>query len=286
MIEQDGHRVTVVIPCYNDGEYIIEALNSVLRQTFTPEKIIIVDDGSSNDTLEILKSIKNDLVTLIFQTNQGVCAARNNGIDSATTSYILTLDADDFFEPTFIEKAKKILDGDDSTGVVCCHYVEFGTGEKNIDIVKPSGHTTTDFLVKNNGVASALFRKECWVEANGYDPAFKNGYEDWDFWLSILSKGWLMEVLKEPLFKYRKKMSSRDMTAVTQFDHELRMQLFDKHKEVYREHFDIFAHQMIKRNAILTNTLRKSKSIIDFKIGSTILKPLRSIKHILSFKNG
>lgn len=286
MAKQLANTITVVIPCYNDGEYIMSALDCVLKQTVIPEKIIIVDDGSSEDTVDILKSINNDRVEILFQKNQGVCIARNNGIERASTPYILTLDADDIFKPTFIEKAKSILDGSDSIGVVCCHYIEFGVGQKHKDIIKPCGHTTVDFLVKNNGVASALFRKKCWVAVNGYDTAFKNGYEDWDFWLSVLSKGWLMEVIEQPLFNYRKKINSRDMTAVSQFDHELRMQLFEKHKEVYREHFDTFAHQMIWRNTTLLKTLNKSKKSIEYRTGSAMLRPFRTIKQLLSSKNG
>ncbi len=280
MKESIAHKITVIIPCYNDGKYILETLNSVLKQTVLPERIIIVDDGSTSETVHILKSIQNELVQVMYQTNQGVCAARNNAITEVETSYVLTLDADDVFEPTFIEKSKPILDQNSSVGVVCCYYTEFGDGAQNKDIIKPSGRTEKDFLVKNNGVASALFRKNCWLGVNGYDENFKNGYEDWDFWLSILSKGWIMEVIKEPLFKYRKKMHSRDMTAVAQFDQELRLQLFEKHKDVYKTHFDTFTSQMIARNSMLQKSLNKSNQSIEFRFGSFIVKPLRGLKQL------
>lgn len=286
MEKQLKNTVTVIIPCYNDGEYIMESINSVLNQTVLPVKIIIVDDGSNAETVAILKVIDNDLVEVLFQPNQGVCRARNNGISKSETSYILTLDADDIFKPTFIEKAKAILDRDSSVGVVCCHYTEFGKGLQNKDIIKTSGHTEVDFLVKNNGVASALFRKECWEAVAGYDEDFKKGYEDWDFWLSVLSKGWLMEVIKEPLFYYRKKMNSRDTTAVGQYDQELRMQLFEKHKEVYLTHFDTFAHQVIWRNSTLQKTLHKSTQRIEYRTGKAILRPFRFIKQFFNSTNG
>ncbi len=273
--------ITVIIPCYNDGDYITDALNSILRQTVLPERIIIIDDGSGAETISVLKSIKNNIVEVVYQSNQGVCAARNNGIDKATSSYILTLDADDIFEPTFLEKAKHILDSDIKVGVVCCHYKEFGNRSKNEDIIKPEGKITQDFLIKNNGVGNALFRRECWEEVNGYDVSFDKGYEDWDFWFSILSQGWQMRIIQEPLFNYRKKTNSRDTAALNRFDKELKMKIFQKHKKFYEASIDLFAEQMITRNAILLANLTKTKQSLEFRLGTTILKPLRIIKRLL-----
>ena len=281
MMESTVQAVTVVIPCYNDGAFIMDALNSILRQTVLPERIIIIDDGSGAETISVLKSIKNSIVEVFYQSNQGVCTARNNGIEKATSSYILTLDADDIFEPTFIEKAKHILDSDMKVGVVCCHYKEFGNRSKNKDIIKPKGKIIQDFLVKNNGVASALFRKKCWEEVKGYDVSFDKGYEDWDFWLSVLSQGWEMRIIQEPLFNYRKKIQSRDTMALAQFDKELKMKIFKKHKKVYEASIDVFAQQMILRNTMLVTNLNKTKEGLEFQLGKTILKPIRIIKRLL-----
>ena len=101
--------VTVIIPCFNDGKYVLEALNSIFNQTLQAVKIIIVDDGSNVETQKILKTIYNPNVQIIHQENKGVSNARNTGINLATTDYILTLDADDYFEPSFIEKSVKVL---------------------------------------------------------------------------------------------------------------------------------------------------------------------------------
>lgn len=285
MMESAVQAVTVVIPCYNDGKFIMDALNSILRQTVLPERIIIIDDGSGAETVAVLKSIKNNIVEVIYQSNQGVCAARNKGIEKASSSYILTLDADDMFEPTFLEKAKQILDNDLKVGVVGCHYKEFGNSAKSKDLIKPTGKIAQDFLVKNNGVASALFRKKCWEEVGGYDECFKNGYEDWDFWLSVLSKEWQMRIIQEPLFNYRKKINSRDTMALAQFDKDLKMKIFEKHKKVYKASIDVFAKQMIFRNTMLVTNLNKTKEGLDFQLGKTILKPLRAIKRLLFSNN-
>lgn len=276
------NAVTAIIPCYNDGGNIQEALDSLVTQTVLPDKIIIIDDGSDKETLEILKNIENPLVEIIFQENCGVCVARNVGIFKAQTSYILTLDADDRFEPEFIEKAVHILFKNNAVGVVCCYYKEFGSGSVNPDVIMPKGGSARDFLVKNNGLGNALFRKQCWEEVKGYDVAFKKGYEDWDFWLSILKNNWTMEVIKEPLFWYRKKLFSRDTMAVFKYDYELRIQLFEKHRDVYLENFDTFTRQVIYKNIDTKRQLKKTKDTLDYRLGHTILNPLRRIKKLFS----
>lgn len=284
MAKNVSNNVTVIIPCYNDGAYVLEALQSVLTQTILPSKIYIIDDGSNTETKEVLRNISNERVEILVIKNQGVCTARNYGINKATTKYILTLDADDSFENTFIEKSVYILDNNTEVGVVCCFYKEFGEGVVNKDIIKPQGRAVTDFLTKNNGVASALFRKECWVEVGGYDTQFENGYEDWDFWLSILKNSWKMEIIKEPLFNYRKKKSSRDTTAIALYDEELRMKIFKKHKDLYTKNLDFILQQMIYKNNIAQNQLEKLQKGREYRLGHSLLLPIKFLKHLVSTK--
>ncbi|WP_396597064.1 glycosyltransferase family 2 protein [Dokdonia sp. R86516] len=284
MVKNVSNNVTVIIPCYNDGAYVLEALQSIFAQTILPSKIYIVDDGSNIETKGVLRKINNDRVEILYQQNQGVCTARNYGINKATTKYILTLDADDSFENTFIEKSVYILDNITEVGVVCCFYKEFGEGVVNKDIIRPQGRTVTDFLTKNNGVASALFRKECWVEVGGYDTQFKNGYEDWDFWLSILRNSWKMEIIKEPLFNYRKKKSSRDAIAIALYDEELRMKIFKKHKDLYTENLGFILQQMIYKNNIAQDHLEKLQKGREYRLGHSLLLPIKLLKQLVRTK--
>ena len=272
--------VTAIIPCYNDGPYVTVALNSMLNQTLLPSRIIIIDDGSSQATKDILEELQHTLLSIMYQDNQGVSAARNNGIRAAKTKYIVTLDADDYFEATFLEKAYQYLEGHKQTGVVGCYYKPFGSKGPIADVIRPKGGTVENFLARNNGLGCSLFRKQCWEEANGYDENFKNGYEDWDFWLTIVSKGWNIHIIPEVLFNYRKKLESRDRVATSRYDYELRVALFEKHRDVYMEKFDSYMYQSLWRNTNLMSQVQNREHSKDFRLGKFLLSPLRKIKSI------
>ncbi|MFV5686292.1 glycosyltransferase family 2 protein [Flavobacterium sp. GB2R13] len=274
-------NVTVIIPCYNDGKYIVEAVNSILNQTLKPEKIIIIDDGSNLETKMILKTISHEMISIVFQENQGVCKARNVGIDRATTDYILTLDADDYFEPTFIEKAVLVLNTNESIGVVGCLYKVIKGNITQKESVKPLGGTVKNFLVKNNGMACSLFRKNCWQEVSGYDEKMCKGYEDWEFWIAVLRNKWEMHIIQEDLFNYRMKPISRDTKALKDFDFELRQYIFLKHKPVFLEHYEFYALELLRINCNFRRKNNTLENSLNYEIGEILLFPLRLVKRLL-----
>lgn len=274
-------NVTVVIPCYNDGLYIMEALHSILNQTLKADEIIIVDDGSDIETKRVLERIKYDEATIIYQENQGVCKARNNAIKLARTDYILNLDADDYFESTFIEKAVEVLNNNQDVAAVGSLVKTLKNDVLDKEIKKPLGGSARDFIVKNNGLASSMFRKECWEQVSGYDEKMVNGYEDWEFWISILKHNWKMHIIQEPLFVYRIKPQSRDQKALKEHDFLLRRYIFLKHKELYLEHFEFYASELLRQNSIFRNNENKVKNSIDFRIGNIIAAPIRFLKKII-----
>jgi glycosyltransferase involved in cell wall biosynthesis len=187
-------KVTAVIPCYNHGRYLNQSIGSIKKQSYTDWEIIIVNDGSTDEyTNKLLKNYFDPKVKIITTKNQGLPTARNIGIKNSTSEYILTLDADDYFEQTFLEKAVKILNQEKEFGVVTCMIQSFG---KNHNIWTPLGGDVKNFLVDNNCGASCLFRRQFWLDAGGYFEEFKSGYEDWDFWISGTEKGWKVYVLQ------------------------------------------------------------------------------------------
>lgn len=277
-------NVTVIIPCYNDGEFILEALHSVLNQTLKAEKVIIIDDGSDNKTKLVLDSIEFEGVSLVSQENSGVSHARNKAIGLATTNYILNLDADDYLEPTFIEKAVQVLDNNKQVAVVGSYCRNFRGKNTELEIIKPLGGTVKDFIVKNNGRANSLFRKQCWTDVGGYDEEMLNGYEDWEFWIAILKQGFSMHIIKEVLTSYRIKEISRDQTALSKHDFELRNYIFNKHKEVFKEHFEFYAQELLRINSVLKNNVIKVKQSKEYQIGSFFSNPFKQIKRMLNGK--
>ena len=272
-------NVTVIIPCYNDGKYILQALESLLNQTLKAERIIIVDDGSNLETKEILGKLHNENIEVVFQDNAGVSKARNYAVNLAKTSFILNLDADDYFEPTFIEKAVTILNANHKIGVVGSYFKTFDATNKKIEIVKPLGGKVENFFIKNNGIASSLYRKECWCQVGGYDESMLNGYEDWEFWISILSNNWDMYIIDEVLFNYRVKKESRDKTAIENFDFDLREYIFKKHINVFLSKEEIYSIRLIKENCRLRRINRNLEESLNFKIGRMVLKSLSLFKY-------
>ncbi|NGY37449.1 glycosyltransferase family 2 protein [Flavobacterium sp. XN-5] len=271
-------NVTVIIPCYNDGQYIIKAVDSILNQTIQADEIIIVDDGSGQETKNVLKTIYHPNVHIIHQENIGVSNTRNTAIAIAQTEYILNLDADDYFDPVFIEKAIQVLNENERVGVVGCLVKILKNNIFEKEIKKPLGGGARNFLVKNNGISGSMFRKKCWEEVSGYDEKMANGYEDWEFWISILSHNWMMHIIQEPLFIYRQKAISRDQTALVKFDFELRKYIFLKHKALYEAHFEFYAIELLRQNTLLKNNVRKAKNSADYTIGQLLLAPLRFLK--------
>ncbi len=272
-------NVTVIIPCYNDGQYLMEALQSIYKQTLLPEKIIIVDDGSNTATKKILASINHPLVQIVHQENKGVSVARNHAISIVQTDYILNLDADDYYEPTFLERAAAILEKDQEVVAVSSYHRIF-TQNKTVEIEKPLGGKLKDFIVINNCSANTFFRKSSWQEVGGFDEKMRKGYEDWEFWIAILKLGGTIHIIPEVLSHYRNKNTSRNKNALKKHDFELRNYIFLKHKEVYHEHLDFYIGELLRQNSLLRNSVHKAKNSVAYSIGEIILKPLRAIKKI------
>src|SRR5689334_4764378 len=130
--------VSVVIPTYNYGRFIDEAIRSALAQTQPPMEIIVVDDGSTDDTKDVVATF-GDKVKYVRQENAGVCAARNRGVAESSGDLIALLDADDVLEPTNLEKQSARFDEDERVGFVHCGVREFDSDTGNVIALKLVG---------------------------------------------------------------------------------------------------------------------------------------------------
>ena len=225
--------VSVVIPCYGQAEYLTEAVESVVGQTYANWEIVIVDDGSPDDTARVAEALiarhSDRRIRLIRQPNAGLAAARNAGIATSAGRYILPLDADDVLMPELLAKTVGLLEAEPRLAIAYTDQRQFGA----VDRVVNTADWDTDLQRRRNlFAATALFRREVWDAVGGYDPSMRRGYEDWDFWLGAAERGFVGRRIPEALFGYRIKTSSMHVTA-RDSHRELVEQLRAKHAEWY-----------------------------------------------------
>lgn len=199
--------VSVVIPCYNYGQYLEDAVNSCLNSTFQDLEIIVVNNGSTDHyTIEFLNRLNKPKTRVIHvDKNIGLPHGRNVGIREAKGRYILPLDADDMIHPTLIEKTHQVLETKPQVGFVTVGLEYFGD---QYWVWLPPLFDFNRLLVENIVCVCSLFRKQAWIDAGGYNESMLDGYEDWDFWISVAEKGWLGDAVPEALLYYRRHSSN------------------------------------------------------------------------------
>ena len=211
--------VSVVIPCCNYGHYLAECLDSVFAQTYQDLEVIVVDDGSTDNTSEVCGRYSK--VRYVKQENRGLSAARNTGIRHAKGQYIQPLDADDRLAPTAIAQCVKLLD---SADIACPGQQEFEAGKRFYP--RTGWNFSIAAFIKGNRIhCASMFRRKAWVAVGGYDEAMRDGFEDWDFWVRLLGNGFdRVRVIDEPLFFYRvhrdsmlRRMGAAKQTAVMEY---------------------------------------------------------------------
>ena len=200
-------KVSVVIPSYNAARYVVTAVESVLAQTFKDYEILVVDDGSTDDTKEVLNKY-GDSIRYLYKPNGGVSSARNYGIEESRGKYVALLDADDFWMPEKLAKQIAVLEADENIGLC---YASTEKVAENLQTVLGyiEAKTYEDYcealLLNLNIVAgscsSAVVRRDVTQKTNGFDAEFST-CADWEYWLrlSLLTK---FAPVAEYLVKYR-----------------------------------------------------------------------------------
>jgi len=272
-------KVSIIIPCYNDAQYIEKSVQSALNQTYPNKEVIIVDDGSNTETKLILKKLESKITKLLTQENQGQSIARNNGIRIASGEYILNLDSDDFFESSFCEKAIRKFQEDDEIKIVTCHANRFNE-KGNIDVFTPTGGALNNFLFANSALGSSMFRRKDWEHTDGYEEKLPIlGFEDWEFYIQILKLGGYAYVINETLFNYQLREGSTSNRIRYERLDKFKL-IIRKHRELYIDNFDNLVDNLFGR--IKSEEFEKNKNTqrLEFKIGKKILQPFRWIKSI------
>jgi glycosyltransferase involved in cell wall biosynthesis len=212
-------KVSVVIIAYNAAQTIEETLLSIKAQTRPVDEIIVVNDGSIDNTENIAHQYA-DIVLNREHGEMGIGVIRNQGFAEAHGDVFLPIDADDKFDPQFVEKTLPLMETDDACGVVCTDMQYFGTehhyvrswcvslgGISGTELTRYRDMTFEDECRFNNIPVASLIRREAFESVGGYHPLLW-GFEDWSLWISILQKGWQARCVHEPLFWYRRRRSS------------------------------------------------------------------------------
>lgn len=257
--------ISVIVPCYKQAEYLDEALQSVLDQTYTNWECIIINDGSPDNTEEIAKKWieKDNRFHYLYKENGGLSSARNTGIAIAKGRFILPLDADDKIASNYVDLAIHAFSEDISLKVVYCKAEKFGN-ESGIWFL-PSFSLYN--LSRNNLIfCSAFFRKKDWELVGGYDINMVYGWEDWEFWISILKKGGNVKCLDGVGFYYRIKSNSMLKMINKESEKKILNYLSIKHADFFVKHYGSFL-EMNQKSIGEKNTnernLKSKKFVID-----------------------
>ena len=229
-------KVSVVIPCFNQSAYLLDAVYSVMNSTYKNIEVIVVNDGSTDKTPDEISNLLAPFenIILINQQNSGVCTARNNGINKASGEYILPLDADDKIAETYIEKAISVLENNPNIGIVYCEAEFFGNEKNKKWNLKPA--TLSNMLVQNRIFPSGVYRKSKFLEVGGYKKEMELGCEDWELWLSIIETGSKTYQIPETLFFYRKQQNERTKRSLKPLNYlKIRLNIIKFHKNLYNK---------------------------------------------------
>jgi glycosyltransferase involved in cell wall biosynthesis len=239
--------VSVLIPCYNHGKYIDDAIDSVLQQSYPHLEIIVVDAGSDDlYTRRKLESYGRPHTRVIVSPRQIFPSkARNLAFAAASGEFLLTLDADDVLERTFIEKTIRLLADNPVAGVASGKVMYFGYEEGFLDY---RGGMLEDILRNMGSHLCALIRRKVWIEVGGFDEEVNDGFEDWEFWIRVTKAGWAIDIVPEILMYYRQKETSR-VTNVFIHQSDLIKQLQKKHWDVYEYSFRYLKDVLLPRQA-------------------------------------
>lgn len=243
--------VSIIILCFNASEYVVEMLDSVTNQTYKNIGIIAIDDGSTDDTLNILYDYQKHMSTLkvISQSNTYCIIVRQNAITHAKGEYLVCLDSDDKLHPSYIEKCIEFAQKED-LDVVYADAQYFDAVNKKWDLPE---FKLPDFLHCNCIYITAMIKKSTFDKVGGFDISLTH-FEDWDLFISIIKGGGKVGKINEALFFYRQRRNNSSITNLAN-DRKLSdnvLKIYLKYYEFYMGN-NIYFHKMLFRDFLKIN---------------------------------
>ncbi len=271
-------KVSIIITSYNKAEFIEEAIKSALAQRYSDLEILIIDDGSTDLSRRIIEKYRDfEKVRIVIQDNIGVIKTRNKAIRLAKGELIVQLDADDILANNFVLSAVKQFEMN-GMKIVYGSTTFIGTKQGKWDLGRYSEEKQ---LITNQIPISAMFRKKDFERTSGYDPTFSKGYEDWDFWLSLIEIGGEVIQLSDNMLFYRIIEDSRNNTISDETMIEIRNEIFWKHLKLYQsKKFEspVSLYWKMKFYQDYLDSYLKLSSSWDVKLGKIILFPFRQFR--------
>ena len=260
-------KVSIIVPCYNQAQYLDEALQSVLEQAYDNWECIIINDGSPDTTEEIANQwVKKDSRFIYLKKeNGGLSSARNAGITIAQGTYILPLDADDKIAPHYISFAIQSFQENNSLKIVYCKAVKFDEEQGLWELPD----FLRDRLIRENVIfCSAMFKKKDWIAVGGYDEHLIYGLEDWEFWIAMLKSEGDVKCLDYVGFFYRIKKIS--MIKSLDLDQRIFSEnyIYTKHMKFFVSNYD----DVIESNRVLLFKVKKLE--LDLKSEKVLINAL------------
>lgn len=264
----DAADIAIIIPCFNDGATLKATLLSVQAQKLAAAEVVVVDDGSSDQaTIELINNLQEHGCSgltnfkVLKQLNQGPSSARNTAIENCKAAWILPLDADDLLRPIAINALWNAVKEDSSRGIIYGKNIFFGGRSQVADFPQFSDNI---MALGNVIPVSALFKRESWAAVGGYRIAMNSGWEDWDFWLSLLEHGEKVYQLEEIILDIRIKHRSRNRGWSSSERLKLVSMLAGNHHDFFARHItdlldrvsDLEHQRQTSRYQIIKNTLK------------------------------
>jgi len=281
---------SIIIPLYNKAAYIRKAIQSVLDQTFKQYEIIIVNDGSTDNSLEVVRNCQLSTVNsqLIDQRNQGVSTTRNNAIKLAKYEYIAFLDADDWWEPTYLEEMKKLISDFPEAGIYSSGYYIMKINEKlianvGVDSKFQSGYINYCQVYANKlgmpvWTGATIIKKSVFDSEQGFKPNLKLG-EDFDLWVRVAQK-YPVAFLNKPLAYYNQDVELANRAIGAKLYEPNEHMLFTDYGDFYKNPDFRFLYERLALYGLLPYYLNNKNS----KEVNSILSGIDLKNHELKYR--
>lgn len=280
--------ITIIVPCFNQGRFLNETLQSIYEQTYTNWECLIIDDGSIDNSTEIAKQWqdKDNRFIYLYQENKGVSAARNKALKLAKGEWIQFLDADDFLEPNKIEFSLKTYNKDPNINFIVTNFRHFTINTNKTTEpfcqLKEEVFSLESLIYRWNDSFSlpihcVLFKRE--LIENVFFPETLTAQEDWFFWVSVFKKNPICYFIDKPLVLYRTHKESRIKSKSIKNDQLEVYRIFESilTKKEYSRLSEVLLERSLKKAEIAGTNLKALKNSNTYQAGRMIKKILRGL---------